>query len=54
MPSDPANGLMLGNNSLAGSSKGHLFGPPKPPRTAAGLLASRERYIKPQCNATQS
>ncbi|KAJ1525442.1 hypothetical protein ONE63_010254 [Megalurothrips usitatus] len=33
-----------GHSLIPSGSKGHLFGPPKPPRTAAGLLASRESY----------
>ena len=44
MPSESASGVVSGNIPSAGSSKGHLFGPPKPPRTAAGLLASRENF----------
>ncbi|XP_034254860.1 suppressor APC domain-containing protein 2 isoform X2 [Thrips palmi] len=44
MPSESVISAVAGNNPPAGGSKAHLFGPPKPPRTAAGLLASRESY----------
>ncbi|KAK3932181.1 Suppressor APC domain-containing protein 2 [Frankliniella fusca] len=44
MPSDNVTAVPAVSNSVAGTSKGPLFGPPKPPRTAAGLLASRESF----------
>lgn len=43
LPSDTITSVP-GANPTAGTSKGPLFGPPKPPRTAAGLLASRESF----------
>lgn len=44
IPSDLPTKGAPGSNAIGSNSKALLVGPPKPPRTAAGLLASRESY----------